>query len=605
MTLTIHKGVCRYETHFPAGGRCRESAGGRRRRPANGRRERAVLVWKPNSLTSRAATLFSKKADGKQVSVPLNKLSLGDVRFIKEAFREAEAGVIGGKAETPAAVAGKPQPEALPPAAKPAAVTAATLKKLRYGWKKGESYVYHVRVIGERGNDTENRSGNVTYKVKSTQFSEIQLAMTSNMKYVYIEHWRRYVLLSGRHVGFVSNVDRLREAVIRIDPYGRLLERKGGAPLPYLLGDLSELIVEPLSRTEDASWTITSDPGIAVVSLHYPFWRSSQAVFREGVPAAERTVYSVVSESDNLIVISKQYEMSSAATLGGKPRIEATGDGRLKFDVQRGVFASLDFDIRVTVRDSNKTEETPLHISYRLLSEQDLAEEAKEAQKAKEEAEKAQREKVRPLTDKEIETALADLASDDRERVTACAKLLAEKKPQQPNPKIAQALEAVMLQSEDVARRSEAARSQALVHAPECCEPLEGAGRFLASGAVQRHGGAVQVFAQASDQACGPATTNLQTRGAAEKFLRASGPEAEDAVLSHVTNSDPWVRACVCELLESLGSKKSLPALEKAVTDDNWMVNGAARKSLAAIKAREARGQPSSGIADHGMECSG
>jgi HEAT repeat protein len=83
---------------------------------------------------------------------------------------------------------------------------------------------------------------------------------------------------------------------------------------------------------------------------------------------------------------------------------------------------------------------------------------------------------------------------------------------------------------------------------------------------------------------------NLQTRGAAEKFLRASGPEAEDAVLSHVTNPDPWVRACVCELLESLGSKKSLPALEKAVTDDNWMVNGAARKSLAAIKAREGAG---------------
>ena len=46
----------------------------------------------------------------------------------------------------------------------------------------------------------------------------------------------------------------------------------------------------------------------------------------------------------------------------------------------------------------------------------------------------------------------------------------------------------------------------------------------------------------------------------------------------------------MCELLESLGSKKSLPALEKAVTDENWMVNGAARKSLAAVKAREDAG---------------
>jgi len=83
---------------------------------------------------------------------------------------------------------------------------------------------------------------------------------------------------------------------------------------------------------------------------------------------------------------------------------------------------------------------------------------------------------------------------------------------------------------------------------------------------------------------------NLQTRGAAEKFLRAIGPEAEEPVLAHITSSDPWVRACACAMLESLGTKKSLPALEKAVMDDNWMVNGAARKALAAIKAREGAG---------------
>ncbi len=452
-----------------------------------------------------------KKADGSQISVPLNKLSLGDVRYINDVLRSAEAGITGGKAEVAAPAAGKPAPEPPATAAKP---TAATLKKLHYDWKKDQTYVYHVRIIGERGNDTENRSGNVTYKVKSTQFGEIRLAMTADLKYADFQRPRGYVVLHGRHVGFVSDVDKPKEATIRIDSFGRLLESKGEAPLPYLLGDLSELVVEPLSRTEEASWTITSDPGIAVVSLHYPYWRSSLVAFREGVPAAEKTVYSVQGESDKFILISKHYEMTSAATLAGKPRIEAAGDGKLKFDTQRGVFASLDFDMRVTVRDSNKTEDTPLHISYRLLSEEDLAEEARDAQKAKEEAERAKKEKARPLIDKEIETALADLASGDGDSVDAAAKRLADKKPQQPNPKVAKALEAVMLHGENVGHRAEAARALKNWSTPQSVpglmKALDDSWPPVRSNAMEA---LCPVRAQGGDQAGGPTTDQPHDAG--------------------------------------------------------------------------------------------
>jgi hypothetical protein len=413
--------------------------------------------------------------------------------------------------------------------------------------------------------------------------------MTSDLRYADFERARRYVVLPGRHLGFVSNVDKPREATIRIDSFGRLLESKGEAPLPYLLGDLSELVVEPLPRAEEASWTITSDPGIAVVSIHYPYWRSSLVAFREGVPAAEKTVYTVQGESDKLILISKHYEMTSAATLAGKPRIEAAGDGKLKFDTQRGVFASLDLDMRVTVRDSNKTEDTPLHISYRLLSEEDLAEAAKESQKAKEEAEKARKEKVRPLSDKEIETAVADLASEDGTRIDASAKLLADKKPLQPNPKVAKALESLMLHGENVGHRSEAARALKNWSTPESVPGLLKA--LNDSWAPVRSNAMEALCKYAPKEAIKPVAqqlSNLMTRGSAEKFLRAVGPDAEDAVLAQITSPDAWVRACVCGLLEALGTKKSLPALEKAIVDENWMVNGNARKALAAVKVREA-----------------
>ncbi len=529
-----------------------------------------------------------KKADGSQILVPLNKLSLGDVRYINEVLKAAEAGITGGKAESPAPGKANPPGEPQAGAAKPAGASAAALKKLHYGWKKDQTYVYRVRIIGERGNDTENRTGDVTYKVKSTQLDEIQLAMTSNMRYAASATPGRYVLLPGRHIGFISNADGAREATVRIDPYGRLLESKGEAPLPYLLGDLSELVVERLPQIEQSTWTIEGDPGVAVVSLQYPFWRFSMAGFREGVPAAERTVYTVLEASDSLITISKHYEMSSAAALAGKPRIEAVGDGKLKFDVQRGVFASLDFDIKVTVRDSNKTEETPLHMTYRLLSDQEIAEAAREARQAKEEAEKARREKFRPLTDKEIGTALADLGSDDAERTGQSLKLLAEKRPKEPKPEVARALESIMLTSENGGHRAEAARALQNWGDPKSVSALI---KVVTSDqwAPVRSNAIDALCKSMPKEAIKPVALQLGehfTRGAAAKFLKAAGPEAEDVVLPYLQQKDGWIVSTACGILEVIGTKKSLPALEKAVADDNWMINGAARKAVAAIKAR-------------------
>ena len=67
-----------------------------------------------------------KKDDGTQVSVPLNKLSLGDVRYINNELKSAEAGITGGKAESPAA--DKTQDEA---AMQPVAAAAAALGWIR------------------------------------------------------------------------------------------------------------------------------------------------------------------------------------------------------------------------------------------------------------------------------------------------------------------------------------------------------------------------------------------------------------------------------------------------------------------------------------------
>jgi HEAT repeat protein len=170
----------------------------------------------------------------------------------------------------------------------------------------------------------------------------------------------------------------------------------------------------------------------------------------------------------------------------------------------------------------------------------------------------------------------------------ASVKLLADKKPLQPNPKVAKALEAVMLQGENVRYRTEAARA---LKNWSTAESIPGLMKALNDNWPPVRSHAMEAMCKyAPKEAIKPVTQqliNLQTRGSAEKFLRAIGPEAEDAVLAHITHPDPWVRACICGLLESLGTKKCLPALEKAIADENHMVNGNARRALPVVKARE------------------
>jgi HEAT repeat protein len=534
-----------------------------------------------------------KKTDGSQTSIPLNKLSLGDIKYVQETLKEAEEAITkdAGSPQTaaepanPAAVSTKAAAPSSPspsPGVKLDDAATAALKKLHYNWKKDDSYVYRFRLLGDRGNETENRTGNITFKVKSNQYGEVSLMVKSNLKYESDGSPSGHVVIVGRHVHFASDVDKPKEMLIRVDPDGRILESKGEAPLPYLLGDLSELVIEPLPKEEKASWTINSDPGIAVVSVQYPYFRSSMTRFREGVPANEKTTYTVQEVKDNMIVIAKKYEMTSAAAIAGKPRIEANGSGKLKFDIERGVFSSLDFDMHVTVRDTNKTEETPLHLSYQLLTEEEIAEAAAEEQKAKDE-------KARPLNESELKKTLADLVSSDKDRVETAAKLLSEKKPEQPNPEIAKALEKIMLSDKNnVNCRTSAAQA---LESWSTKENIPGLIKALRDQwpPVQSH--AVNALCEhMPKEAVKPVAAmlpNMQTRAAAIKFLKEVGPDAEPMILAQWKGKDPFLLAEICKLLGEIGTKKSLPTLEKASKEDNWMINSNAKKAIDAINARE------------------
>ena len=93
-----------------------------------------------------------------------------------------------------------------------------------------------------------------------------------------------------------------------------------------------------------------------------------------------------------------------------------------------------------------------------------------------------------------------------------------------------------------------------------------------------------------AQEAIGPISTKLGdlfTRGPAVEFLKAAGPAAEPVVVKLLENLDPAVRREAASVLKVIGTKESIPALEKATSDPDVFAKNNARDALAAVKGRQ------------------
>ena len=194
------------------------------------------------------------------------------------------------------------------------------------------------------------------------------------------------------------------------------------------------------------------------------------------------------------------------------------------------------------------------------------------------------------MTDAEIETALARSGLRLQLRIESALKLLQEKKPQQPSPKVAKALEPLMLHGELWGIRAGAAKlAVEMGHGGSVPAPSRG----LRDEFTPVRSDVMEALVEYKPpEAIKPASGMFapwHDAGAAGKYLKAVGPDAEDVVLAVLESSkDAWVVSEVCGILEVIGTKKSLPALENGVKDDNWMIElcrpeGAERGEGAAV----------------------
>jgi hypothetical protein len=191
----------------------------------------------------------------------------------------------------------------------------------------------------------------------------------------------------------------------------------------------------------------------------------------------------------------------------------------------------------------------------------------------------------------DINATLADLGSADGDRIRRRLKVLVETGLVEPNPKVAKSLESLLVDSDHVKAdiRTDAAKAMknwsTAENVPAMVTVLttdkSSVIRVAVIEALSKHRTDLVIGALAQQ------LSDASTRVAAGKALMAIGPAVEDAVLKRMEGEDAWTRVEACEVLGTIGTKKSLPTLEKATKDPSWLVTKPAEKALDAIKLRE------------------
>ena len=590
---------------------------------AMGSESAEVRTWKDKTgrfsilaelVESDGTKVKLKKEDGQVIEVAIDRLSDPDRQYLESQVTNPFA---GPAVTTPDLGASAPSKRDAGPS-----TPDGTSTGLRYAWKAGQNYVYKVKIEVDLGDESLEMTGNPSYHAVSADTNRAVLRFRGTL----MENRRPKVGAGGmagaigprgprgpgrmgpRGIGPAGPIrprmgpsfspltgvglhGPMSWSELTVDPQGYITRQQGTSQLPFLLGNLSYLMIEPLAADSQPTWTVENDAGI-IIRDGIPHFGPDAST--EGfVPARERTVYTVESTTDSLVTIRKQYEFRAAATSDEKPPFEIAGDGKYTFDRKQGVSAGLDFAMTVTLRKGGVSIDIPLKVTYDLLDEAEQATLAEEAEAARARTEQAARtreaQRKTPLSAQETADLLTALKSGDRTHMIRALRDLSMKSPENPDPEVAQTLERLLVDQDDGFTRKDAAKALETWaikdNVPALIRVLEDESPWVRQSAMKA---LARLQAAEAAEPIAARLVDLGDRAAASQSLKDLGPAAEAAVIQQLDSKDERARREACAILKTIGTSKCLSALEQTTkTDPSGFIKSAAKEALAAVKMRQ------------------
>ncbi len=214
---------------------------------------------------------------------------------------------------------------------------------------------------------------------------------------------------TARGFGGIPDFPRtgLDNGKLMIDEFGQVTNFEGGDQLPYMLGPLAMLPLEPLSASALGTWSETKETTITRIQSEgrtIPGFPSSlrRRISPFGSPFAnddneKRTVYQATETTtftlgdtvNDLTGVKKKYELRSHDH-PTTPFVHLTGEGLWQFNHKDGVPHAVEFKMQLNQTVDSITLRIPLTVKFEYVDPKVLIEERRVAdEKAKEVAAKA------------------------------------------------------------------------------------------------------------------------------------------------------------------------------------------------------------------------
>lgn len=342
---------------------------------------------------------------------------------------------------------------------------------LRYAWKDGQEFGYAVEITADLDDHTDTIKGMVLFTGQGSSDGQLKVLARGRMTRSRQSKPGRSTSSEPRRFGprfgpgfgppsvprgpFDANpFSGLSSSTntLTVTPQGVVERLEGDSQLPYLLGNLSMLVFEPLPEEAKSSWSVEN--GLTI----------SQQAVRRGPPffaprfpggpfgdepetrqaGSEKISLSIASVEGKLVTTKRAYRLTSPTTDG--ERFEISGEGTWVFNRELAASESLDFRQTLTATTGNVTVTVPMTIKYHRLSDEELQKERQDRERQLAEArqrleEMKQKRAAAPISPEQKDRMIEALKSSNPARVQMTLNGLREKEPQWIDAEIRAAVE--------------------------------------------------------------------------------------------------------------------------------------------------------------------
>ncbi|MFO0947884.1 MAG: protein kinase [Planctomycetota bacterium] len=442
---------------------------------------------------------------------------------------------------------------------------------LRYRWDSRRSYTYQVKVDSEKEDSLRSDEGHFSFSVANQEGPSTTLHVHGFL----FPHRRprdprsmRGFLLEGEPLGVRTPPF---DASFTMDSLGNPLRSMGTTVLPHGLGQIEEMLFLRLPQGEEASWEHAAEVTVTLTEDSFISRQSPKLL-----PATDKVQYRRLADDGKMIRIEKVHEVRTRETVGDQPMVRWSGKGEIEFDLTLGVPRAVTMKYELASTSRTVTVRMPIQFKGTLQDQNDKKPSDRKAPNAE----------PTTLSEQQVNEMVAQLSSPDGGKAREAAEQLsrARREKEKQKQKVSKALE-TLLKSGDVFTRTAAMKAlkgwYVQDSVPAVFDMLDDESFFIRRDAME-------ILAnEPSPQAAKRVADRLgEDRHEASECLIKMGSVAADPVHPLTSDLDDGVRREACKILQQIGTRNSLPYLQRALRDPDPFVRQTAQKAIEAIERR-------------------